>query len=133
MSTVKGTHLLCSEARSDIFRFYFVPAALSCDLNGPDSCTVNVKWGKELFKDVEVNPNEPPTAFKATLFSLTNVPVDRQKGSSRSNGIFSYHIIRQNLSKNFIHAFGNVGFLNVSVWTHVASTFRSLTKIFLLQ
>ena len=40
---------------------------------------VNVKWGKELFKDVEVDMDEPPDLFKLQLMSLTSVPVERQK------------------------------------------------------
>ena len=40
---------------------------------------VNVKWGKEVLKDIEVDVNEPPMLFKLQLFSLTGVPADRQK------------------------------------------------------
>jgi ubiquitin carboxyl-terminal hydrolase 14 len=40
---------------------------------------VNVKWGKELYKDVEVNTDEAPELFKMQLFSLTGVPPERQK------------------------------------------------------
>ncbi len=40
---------------------------------------VNVKWGKELFSDVEVDLSQPPLAFKTQLFSLSNVPPERQK------------------------------------------------------
>uniref|UniRef100_A0A182SP99 Ubiquitin carboxyl-terminal hydrolase 14 n=1 Tax=Anopheles maculatus TaxID=74869 RepID=A0A182SP99_9DIPT len=43
------------------------------------SFTVNVKWGKESFKDVEVNTDEEPMLFKAQLFALTGVQPDRQK------------------------------------------------------
>uniref|UniRef100_A0A182VUN4 Ubiquitin carboxyl-terminal hydrolase 14 n=1 Tax=Anopheles minimus TaxID=112268 RepID=A0A182VUN4_9DIPT len=43
------------------------------------SFTVNVKWGKENFKDVEVNTDEEPMLFKAQLFALTGVQPDRQK------------------------------------------------------
>lgn len=40
---------------------------------------LNIKWGKELYKDVEVNTNEPPIVFKAQLFALTNVQPEKQK------------------------------------------------------
>lgn len=40
---------------------------------------MNVKWQKETYKAVELSTNESPEVFKATLFSLTNVPPDRQK------------------------------------------------------
>jgi len=42
-------------------------------------CTVNIKWGKEKFEDVDCNTDEPPIVFKATLFSLSGVQPDRQK------------------------------------------------------
>ena len=42
---------------------------------------VNVKWGKEELKDVEVDLGQTGAAFKAQLFSLTGVPPDRQKAS----------------------------------------------------
>jgi ubiquitin carboxyl-terminal hydrolase 14 len=44
-----------------------------------DSVKVTVKWGKEVFKDVEVDVKEQPLAFKSTLFSLSGVPPERQK------------------------------------------------------
>lgn len=40
---------------------------------------VNIKWGKEQFKDVEVNLEEPPMVFKAQMFALTGVQPERQK------------------------------------------------------
>lgn len=40
---------------------------------------VKVKWGKEVFKDVEVNTDEEVLLFKATLFSLSGVNPERQK------------------------------------------------------
>ncbi|KAM4687376.1 ubiquitin carboxyl-terminal hydrolase 14 [Discoglossus pictus] len=41
--------------------------------------TVNVKWGKEKFDNVELNTDEPPVVFKAQLFALSGVQPDRQK------------------------------------------------------
>ncbi|XP_053673077.1 ubiquitin carboxyl-terminal hydrolase 14 [Anopheles nili] len=41
--------------------------------------TVNVKWGKENFKNIEINTDEEPMLFKAQLFALTGVQPDRQK------------------------------------------------------
>jgi len=39
---------------------------------------VSVKWGKQKY-DLEINLSEPPSVFKAQLFTLTNVLPDRQK------------------------------------------------------
>ena len=41
--------------------------------------SVNVKWGKEKFENVDVDTSEPPEVFKAQLFALSGVPPDRQK------------------------------------------------------
>ena len=38
---------------------------------------VNIKWGKQTFKDVEVDTGEDAVTFKACLYGLTNVPVDK--------------------------------------------------------
>ncbi|KAJ1524544.1 hypothetical protein ONE63_011033 [Megalurothrips usitatus] len=43
------------------------------------SFKVKVKWGKEMFPDVEVNTDEDPLLFKAQLFALTGVQPNRQK------------------------------------------------------
>ncbi|KAK7582471.1 hypothetical protein V9T40_013916 [Parthenolecanium corni] len=40
---------------------------------------VKVKWGKELFNNVEVNTDDIPLVFKAQLFDLTGVQPERQK------------------------------------------------------
>jgi ubiquitin carboxyl-terminal hydrolase 14 len=40
---------------------------------------VNVKWGKESYTGVDVDPEQPPSVFKLQLFSLTGVPPERQK------------------------------------------------------
>ncbi|KAK6630620.1 hypothetical protein RUM43_014605 [Polyplax serrata] len=40
---------------------------------------VKVKWGKELFSDVEANTDEDLLVFKAQLFALTGVHPNRQK------------------------------------------------------
>ncbi|XP_033224103.1 ubiquitin carboxyl-terminal hydrolase 14 [Belonocnema kinseyi] len=41
--------------------------------------SIKVKWGKELFPNVEVNTDEEPMLFKAQLFALTGVQPERQK------------------------------------------------------
>lgn len=38
-----------------------------------------MKWGKEKYKDLECNTEEPPLVFKAQLFALTGVEPNRQK------------------------------------------------------
>ncbi|KAI7837315.1 hypothetical protein COHA_008830 [Chlorella ohadii] len=43
------------------------------------SVKVEVKWGREVFKDVEIDTEQPPAVFKMQLFSLTGVPPERQK------------------------------------------------------
>jgi ubiquitin carboxyl-terminal hydrolase 14 len=40
---------------------------------------IKVKWGKEVYPDVEVNTDEEPMVFKAQLFALTGVQPERQK------------------------------------------------------
>ncbi|KAI0983601.1 hypothetical protein GJ496_007930 [Pomphorhynchus laevis] len=40
---------------------------------------VKVKWGREIFNDVELDLNETPLDFKIRLFSLTGVLPDRQR------------------------------------------------------
>lgn len=40
---------------------------------------VKVKWGKEVYPDIDVNTEEPPMLFKAQLFALTGVQPERQK------------------------------------------------------
>ncbi|CAH0590449.1 unnamed protein product [Chrysodeixis includens] len=41
--------------------------------------SVKVKWGKEMFPDVEVNTEDEPVVFKAQIFALTGVQPERQK------------------------------------------------------
>jgi len=43
------------------------------------SFKIKVKWGKELYQDVEANTDEEPMLFKAQLFALTGVQPERQK------------------------------------------------------
>ena len=40
---------------------------------------VNIKWGKQVFNDVEVNLDEEIEQFKAQVYAISNVPVDKQK------------------------------------------------------
>ena len=53
---------------------------------------VNIKWGKELFKDVEVDLNGTAADFRQQLFSLSNVTPENQKGA-KSISIFLVKII----------------------------------------
>jgi len=39
--------------------------------------SVKVKWGRELYTDIDVNTDEEPILFKAQLFALTGVQPDR--------------------------------------------------------
>ncbi|ALC39185.1 CG5384 [Drosophila busckii] len=43
------------------------------------SFRVKVKWGRELYPDIDVNTDEEPILFKAQLFALTGVQPERQK------------------------------------------------------
>ncbi len=47
--------------------------------------SVNVKWGKEKFENVELDTNEPPEVFKAQMFALSGVAPDRQKIMSKGS------------------------------------------------
>lgn len=40
---------------------------------------LDVKWGKQVFKDVEVDLEQPPLVFKSQLFALSGVLPERQK------------------------------------------------------
>ncbi|CAG9127343.1 unnamed protein product [Plutella xylostella] len=40
---------------------------------------VKVKWGKEMFPNVEANTDDEPVLFKAQIFALTGVQPERQK------------------------------------------------------
>jgi ubiquitin carboxyl-terminal hydrolase 14 len=51
------------------------------------SVTVEVKWQKDVFKDVEVDLEQPPSVFKTQLFSLTGVPPERQKVMGVKGGL----------------------------------------------
>lgn len=41
--------------------------------------SIKVKWGKETFKDVQVDSEGDVIDFKAQLYALSNVPIERQK------------------------------------------------------
>jgi ubiquitin carboxyl-terminal hydrolase 14 len=41
--------------------------------------TVKVKWQKETFKDVQVDTENDIIDFKAQLYALSSVPIERQK------------------------------------------------------
>jgi ubiquitin carboxyl-terminal hydrolase 14 len=41
--------------------------------------TVKLKWGSKKWKEFTFNPNDTAETLKAQLFTLTNVPVERQK------------------------------------------------------
>lgn len=45
----------------------------------PGTMKVSVKWGKEVFSDIDVDVTQPPLVFKSQLFTLSGVPPDRQK------------------------------------------------------
>ena len=40
---------------------------------------VKVKWGKELYNEVDLNTDDEPVLFKAQLYALTGVQPHRQK------------------------------------------------------
>ncbi|EEY57712.1 ubiquitin carboxyl-terminal hydrolase, putative [Phytophthora infestans T30-4] len=45
---------------------------------------VSVKWGKQVFQDVVVDKSAPVAVLKAQLYTLTSVPVERQKLMSKA-------------------------------------------------
>ena len=61
-----------------------LPAAQNIAAMGV-KCTVT--WGKQVFKDVEVDTSQTPETFKSQLFSLTGVPPDRQKIMGLKGGL----------------------------------------------
>jgi ubiquitin carboxyl-terminal hydrolase 14 len=40
---------------------------------------VNVKWGKQLYKDIELDLSQNINTFKHQVYDLSRVPVDKQK------------------------------------------------------
>jgi ubiquitin carboxyl-terminal hydrolase 14 len=40
---------------------------------------VQIKWGKQLFNDVEVNLGDDIMTFKCQIYALTSVPIEKQK------------------------------------------------------
>lgn len=43
------------------------------------SIKVNIKWGKNLYNDIELNLEDDIATFKCQVYALTNVPIDKQK------------------------------------------------------
>ena len=41
---------------------------------------VELKYGKDVYKDVELNHEDGVQAFRAKIYELTKVPPERQKG-----------------------------------------------------
>ena len=56
------------------------------------TCEVNVKWGKEKYT-VTIDLTKPPSEFKAQLYSLTHVPVDKQKSKETNQTKQTLHTI----------------------------------------
>lgn len=64
---------------------------------------VNVKWTKQLFKDVELNTSEPPSVFQTQLWTLTGVPPERQTvllkgGKLKESTVWEKAGIRENMT-----------------------------------
>jgi ubiquitin carboxyl-terminal hydrolase 14 len=38
---------------------------------------VQIKWGKQLFNDVEVNLGDDIMTFKCQIYALTSVPIEK--------------------------------------------------------
>lgn len=51
------------------------------------SVKVEVKWGKEVFKEVEIDLEQPASVLKSQLYSLTGVPPERQKVMGVKGGL----------------------------------------------
>ena len=54
---------------------YFLSLKLSYVINS----LVNVKWNKQVFNNIDLNTDEEPRLFKAQLYAITSVAIDRQK------------------------------------------------------
>ena len=48
-------------------------------------CTVT--WGKQVYKDVDIDTTQEPATFKFQLYSLTGVPPERQKIMGLKGGL----------------------------------------------
>ncbi len=64
---------------------------------------VNVKWTKQVFKDVELDTAEPPSVFQTQLWTLTGVPPERQTvllkgGKLKESTDWAKAGIRQNMT-----------------------------------
>lgn len=66
--------------------------------------TVKVKWGKETFPGVEVDTSSDVIDFKAQVYALSNVPVERQKLMSGGKTLKDdeWNITLKNVSQNLL-------------------------------
>ena len=48
---------------------------------------VNIKWGKEILNDIELDVSQPPATFFDNLYSLTRVAPARQKLMMKGGGL----------------------------------------------
>lgn len=75
--------------------------------------TVKVKWGKETFKDVSVNTDGDIVEFKSQLYSLSSVPIERQKimcgGKTLKDD--EWNISLKNVRKLILQSHCNVSFV----------------------
>jgi hypothetical protein len=57
--------------------------------------SVNVKWGKEKFSEIECNTDEAPLIFKSALYSLTGVVPERMKVmvKGKAIGVCIFHLL----------------------------------------
>ena len=39
--------------------------------------TLSIKWGKQLFKDIEVDLSQDIATFKAQVYAISRVPVEK--------------------------------------------------------
>ena len=63
--------------------------------------SVKVKWGKELYPDVEVNTSEEPLVLKAQIYALTGVKPERQKVMLKGSTLKDDKVTIPSLSQDF--------------------------------
>lgn len=48
-------------------------------MDSAQTIKVSIKWKKQVFDDIELNVSDDVMKFKAKVYELTKIPVDKQK------------------------------------------------------
>ena len=77
--------------------------------------TVNVKWGKEKFSEIECNTDEAPLIFKSALYSLTGVVPERMKVMVKGKAIGVSNIYVNAAKTIYLIAYSVCIFVSISI------------------